>query len=68
MTKEEAIVVMKAGNKVRHESFSDNEWMTIEHGRILFEDGVRCTLPDFWSDRTNPSWNKNYMLWEDWIN
>ena len=40
MSKEEAIQAMKEGKKVTHRFFSSDEWMTIENGFLLLEDGV----------------------------
>jgi hypothetical protein len=47
MSKEEAIQAMKEGKKVTHRFFSSDEWMTIENGFLLLEDGVRISLEDF---------------------
>jgi hypothetical protein len=57
---------MKAGKKVMHFNFSDEEWMTInENGEIVFEDNVRCSQEEFWSHRTEESWNGGYIFYRE---
>jgi hypothetical protein len=57
---------MKAGKKVMHFNFSDEEWMTInENGEIVFEDNVRCSQEEFWSHRTEESWNGGYIFYPE---
>lgn len=62
MTKQEAIKAMQKGQKVTHRYFTPNEWMTIENGQIVLEDGVRCSPYEFWRWRTDESWNDGYTL------
>lgn len=62
MTKEEAIDKMKKGIKVTHRYFSKNEWMTMDNGKIVLEDGFRCSTHEFWRWRTDESWNDGYSL------
>ena len=59
---------MQNGKKVTHRYFSDDEWMTIEDGVIVLEDGVRCRQADFWSLRTSEAWNDGYELFMGPIN
>ena len=63
MTKIEAIHSMFKGNKVTHEHFSSDEWMTMKDGKILLEDGVICTIGEFFYYRQGSSWNDGYSLW-----
>lgn len=65
MNKKEAINEMRNGKKVTHRWFSKNEWMTIEKGRILLEDGVRCDIDEFFSYRDNESWDNDYSIYKD---
>jgi hypothetical protein len=53
MSKEEAIQAMKEGKKVTHRFFSSDEWMTIENGFLLLEEGVRISLEDFFNFRSD---------------
>lgn len=62
ITKAQAIELMRKGQKVTHTWFSDDEWMTIENGKILLEDGVRCSLHEFFSYRTDKSWDSGYSI------
>lgn len=47
MTQEEIIQEMRNGKFARWEYFKDDEWMTISKGKILFEDGVRMPIHEF---------------------
>lgn len=60
--KHEAIKLMQQGKKVRHRNFSPNEWMTMERGSLLLEDGVRCSLTEFFMWRTDKSWDDGYLI------
>ena len=63
MSKEEAIQAMKEGKKVTHRFFSSDEWMTIENGFLLLEDGVRISLEDFFNFRSDSLWDNGYELY-----
>jgi len=67
MTKSEAIEQMKAGQKLTHRYFTDNEWVTSnENGTILtLEDGVRFSNYEFWAWRTDESWDSDWEIWKD---
>lgn len=65
MTKEEAIEKMKAGEKVTHRYFTSDEWMTMEGGKIVLEDGVRCSTHEFWRWRTDDVWNDGYEIFNE---
>ena len=62
MTKQEAIQSMREGNKLTHYYFSPEEWVTIENGKMLFEDGVRCDISEFWKYRTVSGWNTGWSI------
>ena len=63
MSKEEAIQAMKEGKKVTQRFFSSDEWMTIENGFLLLEDGVRISLEDFFNFRSDSLWDDGYELY-----
>lgn len=65
MTKKEAIQLMREGKKVTHTYFSNDEWMTIKNGKILLEDGVVCSLSEFFLWRQEEGWEDGYMLFEE---
>jgi hypothetical protein len=65
MTKDEAIKEMQAGKKITHPYFASYEWMTIDKGSLLFEDGVRCSISEFFSLRTSEQFNKDYSLFNE---
>lgn len=68
MKKAEALKAMCKGEKVTHRYFSSNEWMTIENGKILFEDGVRCNQEDFFNYRQKAGWEDGYSLFNKALN
>lgn len=63
MSKEEAIQTMKEGKKVTHRFFASDEWMTIENGNLLLEDGVHISLEDFFNFRSDSLWEDGYELY-----
>lgn len=65
MTKQDATDQMFQGKKVTHRYFSSNEWMTIEDGQIILEDGVKCSQHEFWRWRIDECWNDGYSLFEE---
>lgn len=64
MNKSEAIEAMKRGQKVTHENFCSSEWMTIQGGSILFEDGVLSSFSEFWHFRKDACWEDGYSIWQ----
>lgn len=64
MSKDEAIEAMRKGEKVTHRHFDSREWMTLQDGKILLEDGVKCYPHEFWHWRKDESWNDGYSLFE----
>ena len=67
MTKQEAIEAMKAGKKVTHKWFTDNEFMTSDERGLVFtlEDGVKCNSFEFWLYRSDDSWNNNWSIFDE---
>lgn len=66
MTKQEAIAAMREGKKVKHQYFTDNEWMKITPtGNYLFEDGVECPNLLFWQDRKQEQWQTGWSIYEE---
>jgi hypothetical protein len=67
MTKEEAIEQMKAGKKLRHTNFSNDEWVTsnASYTKLILEDGVQCTPQEFWFWRTDERWNTDWEFFKD---
>jgi hypothetical protein len=63
MTKTEAIAAMQAGKIITHDYFSYDEWMTMQDGKIVLEDGVKCEPEDFWKWRTAKGWENGYSEW-----
>lgn len=65
MTKSEAIEQMQLGKKLTHHYFDSKEWATMENGKIVLEDGVKCYPNEFWKWRTNESWNEGWELFQE---
>ncbi len=64
MTRKEAYNQMRKGVKVTHRYFSDNEWMTIENGKVKTEDGYLHDYQDFMSWRKNEDgWHDGYSIY-----
>lgn len=64
MNKEEMMVAIKGGAKVTHRHFTPDEWMIWVGPWFEFEDGNRCTPAQFWFDRTDESWDRDWSVVE----
>lgn len=62
MTKAEAIEAMESGLRVSHRNFSSDEWMRKIAGRFEFEDGCMCWPVEFWSMRSEESWDNDWKV------
>jgi len=63
MLKAEAIQAMSEGKKVTHRHFTLYEWVTMTpDGNLLFDDGVKCSPMEFWRWRTDPTYDKDWMI------
>lgn len=62
MNKEQAIIAMNHGHKVRHSYFTNDEWMRCEESTYVFEDGIDCDPSMFWLDRRGPGWEVGWSL------
>jgi hypothetical protein len=63
MNKAEAIMAMVADNSiVYHDYFTDDEWMLMQNGRIVFEDGCTCEPEEFWRTRTEDIWENGWHI------
>lgn len=64
MTKTKAIKKMNEGEKITHRLFSDDEWMTIDDGALLFDDGLKLNPNHFWQCRTGRTWETGYSIFK----
>lgn len=65
MTKLEAIEAMKAGNKITHEYFTANQWMSLDSkGDYLLDDEVVIDPLEFWVYRQGSGWNKGWSIFK----
>lgn len=60
MTKAEAIEAMNRGEKVAHQFFTSEEWMTAGGLGYAFEDGCTCYTDEFWKTRTGKDWETGW--------
>lgn len=62
MTKDEAILSMRNGKKVRHDYFSDGEWITMLGNIIRMEQGQECWSSEFWKYREGTGWETGWSI------
>ena len=65
MTKNEAIKAIESGKKVRHYSFTENEWVRKAKYRVAryeFEDGNICLRSEFWDCRKDIHFNRGWEV------
>jgi hypothetical protein len=62
MTKDEAFEALENGKKITHRLFDPDEWMTMDFGLIVFEDGINCTEEEFFKFRQGKQWEDGYEL------
>lgn len=72
MTKNEAILQMKNGHRVKHYLFSDDEFIYMKDGSIHDESGYLMECKDahgndidFWTDRTDEQWLDGWIVLPD---
>lgn len=64
MTQQEAIAAMKQGKKVTHRYFSSDEWVTLQNGKLVTEDGCIHNWTMFWTIRSSEYWETDWSLFE----
>lgn len=59
-TLEEAIELARQGIKMKHEYFTQNEYMTMKGNIIIFEDGVEVFMDEWKEGKSylNQGWDK----------
>ena len=66
MNKAVAIDAMSMGKKLTHRHFSPGEWVTMtSDGKLLFEDGVKCSPAEFWKWRLDPTYDEDWSFYSD---
>jgi len=68
MTKDEAKQAMREGKKVTHRYFTPDEWVKSDQDGVIYilEDGVELTAREFWKYRTNPAFESDWQLFENY--
>ena len=64
MNKDKALELMRKGEKLTHQWFSSDEWITEKDGILEFEDGCKCDHKLFWQDRDDASWTYGWSLFD----
>lgn len=62
MTKDKAIEAMKKGLKVRHYYFGDNEFIYMDAGMIVTEEGYKVKPIEFWAYRSTKGWQNGWSI------
>ena len=60
MTKSDAYIQMKLGNKITHTYFTSNEYLYMENDTIFTEDSYRFN--DEWNRRTDAIWQSGWEI------
>lgn len=66
MTKKDAIEWMQLGARCEHTILGTGEWITINEGFYILEDGLRLTPEEFWRDKQDPIWNTKWEFAKGW--
>ena len=66
MDKKEAKSLMKAGKKISHRFFTDEEWITSDPTGVIYSDekGIQFPAREFWNYRQGELWERGYYIYE----
>lgn len=62
MTKEEAIIALGEGNKVRHRYFTYDEYVYVGEGNYLYDECGNVRGEDFWDVRDGIHWSDGWSI------
>lgn len=62
LSKKVALWEMAAGWKLTHYYFTPEEWVTIENDMMVFEDGCRISVHDFFSSKSE-EFESGWTIW-----
>lgn len=65
LSKEDAILAIKKGYWVQHRYFDDNEMISMKGPKIIDENGLEMDYDQFWKYRSEPKWDKDWLLLSD---
>ena len=65
MTKAEAIQAMLEGKRVTHKYFTPEEWVSMEDGMIVTEDGYNFDPDEFWMRRFGTIFDENWKIFKE---
>lgn len=64
MTKQEAIIKMKQGEKLTHTHFTPDEFITMKDGKIIDENEYELDFNEFWKYRTHIEWEDGWLIFD----
>lgn len=64
LTKDEAIALMRQGQKLTHRYFYSDEWITMQGNIIRMEQGQECWASEFWRDRKGDAWESGWSIYK----
>lgn len=62
MTKKEAMLAMKLGERVTHEYFLKNEYIRLEESKVIDENGFSFKECSYWQLRTDESYDNGWSV------
>lgn len=65
MNRSEAMQALREGKKITHVYFTDGEFVYLEEGKVMYEDGASSSVEFFWSIRENELWDKGWKIYEE---
>lgn len=64
LTRSEAIIKMKEGEKITHIYFPKGDWVTMRNENIVTSDGFTISTDEFWSYRQLEGWCAGYSIYK----
>lgn len=65
LTKNEALELMSRGEKITHNFFSKEEWITMTNGKVETEDGYFMYVHLFFDIRQGEDWETGYGIFKE---
>jgi hypothetical protein len=64
MTQQEAKIAANKGEKITHDYFSGNEFVTVKDGKLIDENDYHLNWDEFWRLRSGPNWQKGWDIYK----
>ncbi len=67
MTKDGALLAMMAGEKISHQYFMDEEYLYMDKGTIMTEDGYALgnERGPWWANKAGDNWKAGWKLYKE---